>query len=324
MRQLAVLESETAARKLAAYLVTERIAAHAESDAAGHIIWVRDEDQLQKAKEILAHFQQSPADPRYQGAEKTAETVRREEDRRRREKASNVVEMRGRWGAGAGIRKRCPVVLAMIAASVLVAILTNGGSHAGGNAILQNLLFVDPILFTPEHIAEQPHFWSSILAGQVWRLITPIFIHYGWMHLVFNMWALFVLGGQIEDRRGSPRFLLLALVLAIASNLGESLFAQLQLPETLAMFGGMSGVVYGAFGYVWMKAKFDNSAGFTISRETVFIMMVWFALCILRDFPPFDSFLGGIMRDRVANTAHAVGLMMGVALGYAPVLIRKR
>lgn len=324
MRQLAVLESETAARKLAAYLVTERIAAHVETEKAGHILWVRDEDQLAKAKEILAHFQQSPADPRYQGAEKSAETVRREEDRRRREKASKVVEMRGRWGSGAGIRKRCPAVLAMIAASVLVAILTNGGNHDGGNAILQNLLFVDPILFTAEHIADHPHFWSSILAGQVWRLITPIFIHYGWMHLVFNMWALFVLGGQIEDRRGSPRFLLLALILAIASNLGESLFAQLQLPETLAMFGGMSGVVYGAFGYVWMKAKFDNSAGFTISRETVFIMMVWFALCILRDFPPFDSFLGRLIGGRVANTAHAVGLILGVAVGYAPVLLRKR
>ncbi len=324
MRQLAILQSETTARKLAAYLVTERIASHVESDKAGHILWVRDEDQLAKAKDILVHFQQSPSDPRYQGVEQSAESIRREEDRRRREKTSKVVEMRGRWGSGTGIGKRCPAVLAMIAASVLVAILTNSGDHAGDNAILRNLLFVDPILFTAEHIADQPHFWTSILAGQVWRLITPIFIHYGWMHLVFNMWALFVLGGQIEERRGSLRFLLLALVLAIASNLGESLFAQLQLPESLALFGGMSGVVYGTFGYVWMKAKFDNSAGFTISRETVFIMMVWFALCILRDFPPFDALLGGIMKDRVANTAHAVGLILGVAIGYAPVLLRKR
>jgi GlpG protein len=324
MRQLALLESEAAARKLAAYLETERIGTLVDADKAGHIIWVKDEDLLAKAKEILAQFQQSPDDPKYQGVERTAESIRRDEDRRRREKASNVVEMRGRWGTGAGIKKRCPLVLAMIAASILVAILTSAGDHLSGGPILRNLLFVDPGLFTAEHVAEQPHFWSSILAGQVWRLVTPIFIHYGWMHLIFNMWALFVLGGQIEDRRGSLRFFLLAAILAIASNLGESIFAQLQLPARLNLFGGMSGVVYGAFGYVWMKVKFDNAAGFTLAKETVFIMLVWFALCILRDFPPFDSFLGGLLKDRVANTAHAVGLIVGMAIGYAPVMLRRK
>src|SRR6185369_14399607 len=160
MRQLALLESEAAARKLAAYLETERIGTLVDSDKAGHIIWVKDEDQFAKAKEILTQFQQSPDDPKYQGVEKSAEAIRREEDRLRREKAANVVEMRGRWGSG-GIKKRCPLVLAMIAASILVAILTSGGDHLSGGPILRNLLFVDPGLFTVEHIAEQPHFWSS-------------------------------------------------------------------------------------------------------------------------------------------------------------------
>lgn len=324
MRQLIVLESEASARKLTAYLITERIAAQVDADKTGHIVWVRDEDQLPRAKEILAQFQASPDDPRFQGAERTAESIRRDEERLRREKLANVVEMRGRWGSGAGIRRRSPLVFALIAISVLVAILTNGGRQPNGNAVLDKLLFVDPGLFTAAHIAEQPNFWTSILAGQVWRLVTPIFIHYGWMHLIFNMWALFVLGSQIEDRRGSLRFLLLVLLLAVVSNLGESVAAQLKLPKQLALFGGMSGVVYGAFGYVWMKAKFDNAAGFMIAKETVFIMVVWLALCILRDFPPFDSFLGGMIKDRVANTAHVVGLVLGVAIGYAPVLLRKR
>lgn len=324
MRQLTVLESEAAARKLTAYLVTERIAAQSENDKTGHIVWVRDEDQLSRAKEILAHFQTSPDDPRYKSAESTAENIRREEERVRREKLSNVVEMRGRWGSGAGNSRRRPLVLVLIAISVLVAILTNGGRQPNGSAILDKLLFVDPILFTAAHIQEQPNFWSSILSGQVWRLVTPIFIHYGLMHLIFNMWALFVLGSQIEDRRGTFRFLLLVILLALASNLGESIAAQLKLPAQLALFGGMSGVVYGTFGYVWMKAKFDNAAGFMIAKETVFIMMVWLVLCILRDFPPFDSLLGGMIKDRIANTAHVVGLIVGAAIGYAPVLLRKR
>ncbi|MFN0019318.1 MAG: rhomboid family intramembrane serine protease [Pirellulaceae bacterium] len=324
MRQLTVLQSEAAARKLVAYLVTERIAAQVDADKTGHIVWVRDEDQLARAKEILAHFQASPDDPKYHGAEKAAESIRRDEERQRREKLGNVVEMRGRWGSGTGIRRRSPLVIALIAISVLVAILTNGGRQPQGNAILDKLLFVDPASFAAAPLEKLPNFWNSILAGQVWRLVTPIFIHYGWMHLIFNMWALFVLGSQIEERRGPLRFLLLVLLLAVVSNFGESVAAQLKLPEQLALFGGMSGVVYGTFGYVWMKAKFDNAAGFMIAKETVFIMMVWLALCILRDFPPFDSFLRGMIGGRVANTAHVVGLVLGVAIGYAPVLLRNK
>jgi GlpG protein len=323
MRQLVSLDSDSAARKLAAYLVTEGIAAHAESEQAGHVIWVRDEDQLAKAKAILSQFLQSPDDPRYQSAQKSADTIRREDERRRREKLANIVEMRGRWGA-AGITKRSPAVVAMIAASILVAILTSGGNQEGGNSLLRHLLFVDPLLFTARFYTADTNIWSSILAGQVWRLVTPIFIHFGWMHLIFNMWALFVLGSQIEDRRGSLRFLLLALLLAVASNFGQSLFAQFQLPQHLAPFGGMSGVVYGVFGYVWMKAKFDHAAGFRIAKETVFIMLVWFALCILREVPPFDALLGGLIKDRIANMAHAVGLILGAAIGYAPVMLRRK
>jgi hypothetical protein len=73
-----------------------------------------------------------------------------------------------------------------------------------------------------------------------------------------------------------------------------------------------------------MKVKFDNSAGFTLSKESVFIMVAWFALCILRDFPPFDGYLGGLISGRVANTAHLVGLFLGLAIGYAPVMFRRK
>ena len=53
-------------------------------------------------------------------------------------------------------------------------------------------------------------------------------------------------------------------------------------------------------------------------------MVVWFAICILRDFAPFDAFLSGLIKDKVGNTAHLVGLFLGLAIGYAPVMLRRK
>ncbi len=324
MRQLAVLESEASARKLAAYLVTEGIAAHIESEKEGYIIWVRDEDQLAKAKETLTQFQHSPDDPKYQGAEKSAETIRREEDRRRREKVANVVEMRGRWGTG-GIKKRCPAVIAMILINVLVAIATNMGQNREGS-FFRALTFADAAptstqidTSNPEIVVvmgNAPSVWSGMQSWQLWRLITPILLHFSIAHLVFNLWCLFDEGGQIEDRRGWLFFLLLVLALAIPSNVAQAMVSG---PH----FGGMSGVVFGLFGYLWMKVNYDNSAGYILSKQTIFMSVLFFALCIVKDYPPFNSLLGGLLPP-VANTAHLVGLGMGLAIGYAPVLLRRK
>ena len=90
--------------------------------------------------------------------------------------------------------------------------------------------------------------WASIRKFEVWRLVTPIFIHYGLMHIVLNMIWLYSFGAPIEDRRGSLFLLLLVLVLAITSNIGQAI--EVGLRESGALFGGMSGVGYGLFAYM--------------------------------------------------------------------------
>ena len=70
------------------------------------------------------------------------------------------------------------------------------------------------------------------------------------------------------------------------------------------VFGGMSGVVYGLLGYVWIRGKFDPGSGLYLHSYTVTMMIIWFVACLTGVLGP------------IANTAHAAGLVMGMAWGY--------
>ena len=69
-------------------------------------------------------------------------------------------------------------------------------------------------------------------------------------------------------------------------------------------FGGMSGVDYALFGFLWMRGKFDRFATWRMNPNSVYAMVGWFVLC-------FTGLLGPI-----ANGAHTVGLVAGMAWGY--------
>ena len=111
----------------------------------------------------------------------------------------------------------------------------------------------------------------------------------------------------------------LVLVVAVLSNLAQYFFGHpvrdggeihwFRQPN----FGGMSGVVYGLFGYVWMKARFDPELGLSIHPNTLIFMMLWFFLCMI---PWFETLIG----SGVANAAHAGGLIAGMLIGYVPTI----
>jgi GlpG protein len=137
----------------------------------------------------------------------------------------------------------------------------------------------------------------EIAQGQVWRLLTPIFLHFGIMHLVFNLLWLKDLGTIIE-RLASTRLLFgLVLVSGVLSNIGQFEFAG-------PFFGGMSGVVYALLGFVWMKSRFDPASGFHLEKQTVIMMIGWFFLCMT----------GAV--GNVANFAHGFGLGIGMIWGF--------
>jgi len=329
MRQVGTLDSEAAARKFAAWLLAQRIEAHAEQEPSGWVVWVRDEDQLGKAREHFVHFRENTDDPKYQGAEKTAEAVLREDAARRQQAVGNVVEMRGRWGTGGmpGMRRKAPVVMLLIGISAVVAMLSwndtmdmSTGQPIGG--IYRSLLFVDPVdaHATPDGEL-RPHIdmWASIRRGEVWRLITPIFIHYGLMHIAFNAMMLFSFGSVIEDRRGTVFMLFLVVIVAVLSNAGQAAGAMIRDMEQ--RFGGLSGVCYGLFGYILIKSRFDSRERYYLSPGTTFMALAWLVLCILREFPAFQEMLSAL--PSTANTIHVVGLLTGAAVAYVPLVVKR-
>ena len=306
MRQIGVLERETDAQRFAAYLVTQGVTAHAERDGDGWAIWVRDENQVAAARQAFEMFRNDPHDPRYQGVEEAAHSVLREEARRRQRASKNLIQVSSNWGRATA--RRHPLVLTLITLSIFVGMASQMGNDKAG-VVIRTLLFCSTQQspgWDPTRLAD---LLVDIRKGELWRLVTPIFVHYGVVHLAFNMIMLYQLGSAVENCRGSWRTGLMVLAIAMLSNSAQAL-APVQWQGS-PFAAGMSGVVYGLFGYAWMKSKYAPQLGLLVDRNTVFILMLWLFLGIsgaLREF----------FHMEIANWSHGVGLLVGVAAGYIP------
>lgn len=140
--------------------------------------------------------------------------------------------------------------------------------------------------------------FRDIKKGEVWRLFTPMFLHFGPMHIAFNLYWLWSLGALIEIRYRSARYLLLVLGLAMFSNIPQALFSGTN-------FGGMSGVNYGLFGFMLLNQKYHPTPSFRLDKHTVFMMIAWLVIC----------FLGGA-NSGIANWAHGFGFLGGAGVGF--------
>ena len=138
---------------------------------------------------------------------------------------------------------------------------------------------------------------SNFSFRQFLNMISPMILHAGVLHLAFNMLWLWEFGRRIESRQASWAMLILIIVLALVSNTAQYLFGG------SIYFGGMSGVVYGLFAYIWMWQLFDPAKRLGLPGNLVFFMLL--ALIIL-------TMMG---LEGIADTAHIAGLMCGVVYG---------
>lgn len=297
MRIIGHLNGETATRLFVDYLYVKGIESEPEREANEHFaIWVRDEEDLEEARRHLDDFLANPSDPRFASEGQGAAELRRTElakdeaYQKRVKDRAQMMNTLNRIGTGRftwGLIGVCVAVFLLMDSSegmwsmIWLRLRISNFSPGGGGIGL------------PE-----------VLHGQVWRLVTPILMHGSFLHIFFNLWWLKDLGGILEWRMGWRSLAILIVVIAIGSNLAQYYVSG---PNFL----GISGVVFGLLGFIWMKGKYDPDFGLQLPPVIVFMMLLWLVL-------GYSGSLTGVVGAQIANTAHSAGLVMGMLCAFLP------
>lgn len=132
---------------------------------------------------------------------------------------------------------------------------------------------------------------SLIQAGQVWRLITSMFIHIGWIHLAFNLYALWVIGPLAERVFGRGKFLLIYLLSGIGGALASFLFST-------ALSAGASGAIFGILGAMFFHSWQRHDLWGSGFRKNLLVVII-------------VNLLFGLWQPGIDNFAHVGGLVTG-------------
>ncbi len=303
MRFLGQITGRAKAETFVAYLLTKGVSTHIDGvqhDPDQWEVWVRDEDCLDEARRELVEFQQHPDEGKYKASIAEAAKILKDKQAAALRAQKNIQRMGN--SPGRLIRGGIPpltttLLVICIAASLAANFMEPSPSNKLGIAVAGQLSFVSAREFVSSNDAG-----ASLKRGEFWRAITPIFLHGSPIHLALNMMFLVSIGRIVERLEGPLRFALIVLLSAVIPNLWQGLSP----PELYGgpAFVGISGVLYGLFGFLWIKSTLRPELGFRVPG-TLIIML----LAIL--------FLGfsGVFKG-VANLCHLGGLLVGSSLGW--------
>lgn len=153
---------------------------------------------------------------------------------------------------------------------------------------------------------------DTLASGQWWRLLTPMLIHFGILHLAMNSLWYWELGRRIEARQGAVMLLGLTLLFSLAANFAQYLHAG------PSLFGGLSGVLYGLLGHCWIFQSLAPTPAYRLPPGVLVMMLVWLLICMTGIFELLQF-------GAIANAAHVGGLLAGCLTGLlGGVLARRR
>ena len=257
-------------------LLWSRNIAHRISEKGGHqVIWVGSDPHIQVVQEFYRRYQAGDLD------DQVTEPVPQ------RSMSVSHFSLADIWQA----LLASPIISMLILISLLVTLLLYGAEQP---------VFLVLSMGSLAYILE---------SGEYWRLVTPIFVHFGLMHLVFNLLMLWVFGHRIEMRGETLRLVLLVLGSAVLSNSAQYYVSG-------SGFGGMSGVVFAILAYCWMWDRLNPQHSYGFPAALMGLMMLWLAL-------GFTDVLRWLGFGAIANTAHLVGLIFGFVFAWVVVWIKR-
>ena len=150
---------------------------------------------------------------------------------------------------------------------------------------------------------------GTAIHGQPWRLVTPMIVHFGILHLGLNMLVLWRLGPSVEQIIGSRRFAAAYLLTGVGGQIASDLFV-----GTSALSGGASGAIYGIIGVLigyalaaWIATSRGRTAehNWTVNPGAVKSLAIQAGLWLV---------VGGVIAH-VDSAAHAGGAVVGLLFG---------
>ena len=273
MHPVMLLPDHADTSELRQALWRHRIGHRITDEADGQLLWIADPRQLDALKALVDRWQQG------------APLVLQQSEKHSRSMTTSLAYL-----------KQVPVTALMIVISLVVFALIG----VFGDQLIVTLTIV-PIGISGGELVFGT-LSQTLSSGHIWRLLSPAFLHFGWMHLIFNLMWVWYFGRQIEALQGSRTMLLLLFVAGIGANLAQYMTGTV-------LFGGMSGVVYALLAHVWLMSRRVPQSGFFVPQMLVVFMLGWmvFTMTDMADSVGFGN---------VANEAHLGGLLVGLVTGW--------
>ena len=278
MIKAASLPIEIDLLSLSQFLQKQGLAHRIIEESGQQVIWVNSQQEVELVRQVLAQW---PVDQQRQP--RSSSSV-----------VGDSVSVVALWRPLRNAFVASPVSLSLILACLLVAIMSVLGTQVGR---VQYLFY--PLLESDNIFALVADISSVDL---LLRTLTPMFLHFGELHLVFNMLWLWYFGKQLEAIQPLWIFVVIIVVTSFVSNTTQ------YLSSGFNNFGGMSGVVYGLVGYTWVIHSFMPRS-YLILNNRMFVVFV--IALILMEL---------VASSWIATAAHVGGLVSGLLLGILMVI----
>ena len=195
---------------------------------------------------------------------------------------------------------RSPLTMTLIVANLLCFPATFGIDEGTLGPWLRTLTFLDF-----HEIGGKLYFADlnyTLESGQIWRLVTPMLLHFGLLHIVFNLLWVWEIGRRIEVVNGAGWLMALVFTSSLAANLTQYYLSG------PGLFGGMSGVVFGLLGFSFIWSRLVPLKGHGLPKGIFIFMLVFLVV-------GFSGAIDLLGLGSLANGAHLGGLIAGVLLG---------